>query len=160
MLRQGLISAILLAGLLSCAQVASPVSKCEAVLLGGLKTPASYKRLDDTVGPIENGRQSVFITYDAVNSYNAPIRSVFACDYTPATGGAREADTAADSLDTPAGITQARQQESIAPVQPDPATASAAADPAEDDEVPVCDRPDSPEKSALMNEIGTDCMGE
>jgi len=28
------------------------------------------------------------------------------------------------------------------------------------DEVSVCDRPDSPEKAALMNEIGTDCMGE
>lgn len=28
------------------------------------------------------------------------------------------------------------------------------------DAVPVCDREDSPEKFALMNEIGTDCLGE
>ena len=31
---------------------------------------------------------------------------------------------------------------------------------AADDEVPVCDRPDSPEKFALMKKIGTNCLGE
>lgn len=29
-----------------------------------------------------------------------------------------------------------------------------------EDQTPVCDRPDSPGKRALMNEIGTNCLGE
>lgn len=151
---------MLVAGLSSCTKLTSPVSNCESVLLRGLKTPASYKRIDETVGLIEHGRQSVFITYDAVNSYNAPIRSVFACDYTPATGSAKEAETVADSLDTPPEITAIPQPGTTAPFQPDPANESAAPEPSDDDEVPVCDRPDSQGKTNLMNEIGVDCSGE
>lgn len=40
---------------------------------------------------------------------------------------------------------------------PDPALEPPAG---EDQEVPVCDRPDTPEKYALMNEIGVGCSGE
>lgn len=49
------------------------------------------------------------------------------------------------------------------PEQPiEPQVAAPDTDPAVDDdgEVPVCDRPNSAEKSALMNEVGTDCLGE
>lgn len=49
---------------------------CEAVLKAKLKAPKSYERVD---AKIVGDR--VYITYDAVNVYNAPLREIETCAY-------------------------------------------------------------------------------
>lgn len=152
----------------SCSRQPTPVRACEAILLRNLKAPSTYKLVEPTVGlPKPNGTQDVFLRYDAVNSYNAPIRDVFWCTYDP------KADTASQHDDTaiePDDLSL--MSDNLSAVTPAPSAAGSRVAPAErggdaktpsaevDDEVPVCDRPDSPSKFALMNEIGTDCTGE
>lgn len=126
-----------------------------------LKALTTYRAFDTIVSPADGGKQQVAITYDAVNSYNAPIRGTFFCSFDIGSGLADEAEGVAASfgeaplgqLDLPAAAT---------PSPTDPAhtvpTPRAEVDPP--DEIPVCDQPDSPAKFALMNEIGTDCTGE
>ncbi len=151
----------------SCSFQSSAVSKCEALLLPTLKAPASYHRVTDLVGPVQKGRQSIVITYDAVNSYNAPLRGIFLCEFDPATGGvsiADEPEMYVDDLSIPVDNATTELPEvkadTGAPIPPKPSTEGASEDKGDEDEVPVCDRPDSPEKLELMNEIGTDCLGE
>lgn len=151
---------MLAAALSSCTKLPDPVSECETIILRGLKVPASYKRIDETVGLNEDGRQSVSITYDAVNPYNAPIRSLFACDYAVATGEAKEADTIADSLDSLPDDMVLNGADTTIPARPKPVTVPFTADPAAEDEAPVCDRPDSRIKRRLMKKIGVDCSCE
>lgn len=59
------------------------ISRCEDFLKTKLVAPSSYKQVSVTVGiPDEKKhRQSVFISYDSVNSYNAPIRGLERCDF-------------------------------------------------------------------------------
>jgi hypothetical protein len=152
----------------SCSLQSRAVSKCETLLLATLKAPASYRRVTDLVGPTVKGRQSVVITYDAVNSYNAPLRDTFLCQFDPATGTASPSDddsaVVADDLSIPVenliDATPVARPTVDAPVSSKPSPQPAFNAENEDDEVPVCDRPDSPEKSELMNEIGTDCLGD
>jgi len=45
-----------------------------------LKAPSTYKLVSSTIGlPDKAGGHDVFLTYDASNSYNAPIRDTFWC---------------------------------------------------------------------------------
>lgn len=53
---------------------------CDAAIQGTLKAPSSYKRVS-TEGDTNMGYGSLRITYDAVNSFNAPIRSAGTCYY-------------------------------------------------------------------------------
>lgn len=142
-----------------------PVVQCEGVLKAMLKAPASYHLVESLVGSAKsNGTQDVFITYDAVNSYNAPLRERFWCIYDLHTGTAKSADAGVGVAPDNVGIEQ--------PVPPidKPAVRNAKSKNSSpslksgpqsyEDEVPVCDRPDSPEKFALMNELGVGCGGE
>lgn len=148
--------AIALAAFTGCSTKPQQIEKCEAILLPTLKAPSTYKLISNTIGlPNKDGSQDVFLNYDAVNSYNAPIRGLFWCVIgKDGTASAHDTEATVDDMVIPdAGVP------SPAP-SPTPAPKAAAAKPTYEDEVPVCDRPDSPEKSALMNEIGTDCMGD
>lgn len=150
-----LIAALVCAG---CEQRPKSVQQCETLLLTKLKAPSTYKAFDAVVGAPDGGKQQVAITYDAVNSYNAPIRGTFLCSFDIGSGIADEdkgaaaflGETPVDHLDLPAA--QALPRADTAKTEEQRADFP--------DEVPVCDRPDSPEKFALMNEIGTDCTGE
>jgi hypothetical protein len=146
-----------------CSSKSEPVRSCEAQLMPTLKAPSTYKLIDTTIGlPNKDGTQDVFLTYDAANAYNAPIRSTFWCVYNSKTGSAEQHDDSgiqADNMDALADNVDAPEPETASP---SPTTApkleaSATAE-APDEEVPVCDRPDSPEKFALMNEIGVNCI--
>lgn len=59
------------------------IEQCENFIKGKLVAPSTYKRISVTVGiPDEAaGRQTVFINYDANNSYNTPIRGLEQCDF-------------------------------------------------------------------------------
>ena len=59
------------------------IEQCEDFIKGKLVAPSTYKRISVTVGiPDEaTGRQTVFINYDANNSYNTPIRGLEQCDF-------------------------------------------------------------------------------
>ena len=49
---------------------------CEAALKSTLKAPKTYERVSaDLTG------RSVYLTYDAVNSFNAPLRGRHKCDF-------------------------------------------------------------------------------
>ena len=49
---------------------------CEAALKSTLKAPKTYERVSaDLTG------RSVYLTYDAVNSFNAPLRGKHKCDF-------------------------------------------------------------------------------
>lgn len=154
--------------LASCSRDSRAIEACEAALLPTLKAPSSYKRVSEMVGPTQSGRQSVIIAYDAVNSYNAPIRDTFLCDFNPATGEGANAATLQDQYADDMSAANETAEPSISDLNPPNKPAgsfeqeqpTASTETGADEEVPVCDRPDSPEKSALMNEIGTDCMGE
>lgn len=75
---------ILLASIVACLSAAQAgifgfgddpaIEVCEYVLKAKLKAPSSYKRITSNL--IEN---KVIITYDAVNSFNAPIRGGKVC---------------------------------------------------------------------------------
>lgn len=150
-----LIATLLCAG---CEQRPKSVQQCESLLLTKLKAPSTYKAFDTVVGGPDRGKQQVAITYDAVNSYNAPIRGTFFCSFDISSGladedksaGAALGETPVEQLDLPAAPTPSRAE----------ATNAMEKQGELPDEVPVCDQPDSPAKFALMNEIGTDCIGE
>lgn len=143
------------------------VEKCEGILLPTLKAPSSYKLIDPLIGlPEKDGSRNVFLKYDAVNSYNAPLRDTFWCvvkksgEVEPGGGGV---DAIADNMEALAdNIADAALPDNAPnPFAEKPASPETPVTPTmEEDEVPVCDRPDSPEKTALMNEIGVDCLGE
>lgn len=165
---RGRLSALLLLALSGCqGRDEALIDKCEAILLPTLKAPSTYKRIETTVGlPEKNGQRSVFIKYDAVNTYNAPIRETFWCVIKKngvADVGGGGTDMIADNMEALADNIAAAALPPDTPnpfsEKPDP-TPSAVPTPFDDEEVPVCDQPDSPAKSALMNEIGVDCLGE
>ena len=145
-----------------CSRQSEPVRACEAQLLPTLKAPSTYKLIESTVGlQIKDGTQDVLLRYDAANTYNTPIRSVFWCEFNPSTGSAEQHDDSEIQADNMEAIA-----DTVDAVEPAAARPSSNAGPPEDaraspetfdDGVPVCDRPDSPEKFALMNEIGVDC---
>lgn len=57
------------------------VTVCEAALKATLKAPKTYERVSaDLTG------RSVYLTYDAVNSFNVPLRGKHKCDFA-ASGG-------------------------------------------------------------------------
>lgn len=82
----GLAALILMAG---CAGEGAPsneeklIAECEQWLKERLRAPSSYKRVSATAAiPDEaESRQSVFIEYDAVNAFNAPLREIAQCDF-------------------------------------------------------------------------------
>ncbi len=140
----------ILALLAGCQSKVDEVEKCEALLLPTLKAPSSYKLVDSTLGlPEKDGRRNVFLQYDAVNSYNAPLRATFWCEI-DRSGNARahDVEAVADDLDAMAANIAAADADLSTP---NPFTETNL------EETPVCDRPDSPEKFALMNQIGVDC---
>lgn len=156
-----------LAALLTCACAAKSdqITSCEARLLPTLKAPSTYRKIRSTVGAIgKDGLQNIFIEYDAANEYNAPLRATFWCIYDPKARRAVQHDVS--NLE-PENLEQIKDttttpEPKLAPPSPTP-TPTPGARPAPRTkavEVPVCDRPDSPEKFALMNEIGVDCTGE
>lgn len=75
----------------SCARPVPPeVAQCEERLIGKLKAPSTYKKVKVDVTDINPSNPEdiehpkerwVTITYDAVNSYNAPIRGSEMCRY-------------------------------------------------------------------------------
>lgn len=83
--------ASLTAGLAGCGSLDAPeVKRCEEQLLAKLKAPASYKRVKLSVTDINPQNPSdlknlterwVTIEYDAVNSFNAPLRDTETCRY-------------------------------------------------------------------------------
>lgn len=52
------------------------ITVCEAALKARLKAPSSYRKIEASISG-----NSVFLTYDAVNSYNAPLRAMKACKF-------------------------------------------------------------------------------
>lgn len=148
------VACAILLTLCACERRPVEVQACEALLLPSLKAPSTYKLIDATTSKTKNGATDVFIQYDAANSYNAPIRGVFACKV-DAEGVARSMQTEAEHDVEEAARIAVSNETYAEPVErstPKPAI--------DLDDVPVCDRPDSSAKRALMNEIGTDCMGE
>jgi hypothetical protein len=150
-----------------CDQKPQAVQQCEALLLPTLKAPSTYKLVEHLVSlpNKKTGKQDVFLTYDAANTYNAPIRGQFWCVFNPRNssieqgGGGLEgiadnleaaADEEAKKLVAPPARPR-RAKRAEPPPTPDYADG-------EEEEVPVCDRPDSAAKQALMNEIGVDCL--
>lgn len=139
--------------LAGCAERPDSVTKCEALLLTKLKAPSSYKAGASVIMPAERGQQSIALTYDAVNSFNAQLRGTFHCNYDVATGLVSEENLP--------GTTSGAQGASLVSSAPDPAVPTSSPEPfVVDDETPVCDRPDSPQKTKMMKEIGVDCRGE
>jgi len=66
------------------------VEQCQSELLSKLKAPASFKRVKLDISNIPDSihkppYDSVTITYDAVNSYNAPLRDEYTCFFKPGT---------------------------------------------------------------------------
>lgn len=64
----------------------SEIKDCEAQLLGELRSPSTYKRIDAS-SIRANNEQTVRIVYDAANAYGTPIRGTKLCAY-PVKGGA------------------------------------------------------------------------
>ncbi|MBK3745625.1 hypothetical protein G3A39_41425 [Paraburkholderia aspalathi] len=54
------------------------ISVCEAVIASQIATPKSYERVTADVSG-----QTVLVTFDAVNHYNAPIRTDYECLFIP-----------------------------------------------------------------------------
>lgn len=82
------IFAVVVAGLLLAGCSDPNLNACEDALKATLKAPASYKRIKVTGNP---GDTLYLIEYDAVNSYNAPIRGNGMCHLTKS--GAEWTDT-------------------------------------------------------------------
>jgi len=55
-----------------------PVRYCEALTLETLRSPSSYRRISAQEFP-RDGDVSVFVSFDAVNAFNAPIRHMAHC---------------------------------------------------------------------------------
>ena len=140
--------------LCACESRPGEVQACEALLLPVLKAPSTYKLIDATASKTKNGETDVFIQYDAANSYNAPIRGIFACKV--------DAQGVATSMQTDAehDVEEAARTALSTDTDAEPVERSTPKPTIDLDEVPVCDRPDSPAKRTLMNEIGVDCRGE
>jgi hypothetical protein len=72
---------LLVLGLSGCADFFEnhAITECETMLKGRLKAPASYKRasVDGSGSNHDNGAWTIH--YDAVNSFNAPIRGQGLC---------------------------------------------------------------------------------
>jgi hypothetical protein len=156
-----------LAALLTCACSAEPdqITSCEARLLPTLKAPSTYRKIRSTVAAVgKNGQQDVFIEYDAANEYNAPLRATFWCVYDPKTKHAaqhNDSNLEPENLENIKDTTDAQEPKPSSPASaPEPASGARSVSRAQPDEVPVCDQPDSPEKFALMNELGIGCTGE
>jgi len=89
-MRLALIALVAMA-LSGCGAFQSPEEqRCEAQLLDKLKSPASYKRVSSHVTDIDPDDPAnlssvterwVTIEYDAVNSFNAPLRGTEICRY-------------------------------------------------------------------------------
>jgi hypothetical protein len=63
---------------------APQVKDCESKLLDRLKSPSSYKRVSADSFAVDTAKspyQAVIIEYDAVNSFNAPLRDKEYCTY-------------------------------------------------------------------------------
>lgn len=56
---------------------------CEGYIIGKLKAPATYKRVEVTVGMLDKAQSNrdVFISYDAANSFGTPLRSLEHCSF-------------------------------------------------------------------------------
>ncbi|WP_156340226.1 hypothetical protein [Sphingomonas sp. Leaf17] len=153
-LRQLSLAVILSTAIGGCSPKPEPVARCEAILLGTLKAPSTYKLIEQTVAhPKADGSQDVFLTYDAANSYNAPIRDRYWCIYNSRTriAASRPPDPAIveDDMDIPPVVGIARSESSSPPAGAEAET-----------DVPVCSQEDSPSKFELMNQLGVDCTGE
>lgn len=74
----------------SCSSVEpAEIKQCEDYLVAKLKAPATYKRIEASSfvdSDHKPPRQTVIIQYDAVNSYNAPIRDMQVCQFAVAKG--------------------------------------------------------------------------
>lgn len=59
------------------------IGECEQFVTSMLAAPSSYKRIGATVRPPDETlrRQTVILEYDAVNAFNAPLRSSERCDF-------------------------------------------------------------------------------
>lgn len=101
-----LLIALLLVFTSGCSTLEQPeVQRCEEQLLGKLKAPSSYKRINVRVTDINPKDPSdlvhvserwVTIEYDAVNSFNAPLRDTEICRYPLKNGQADLWNTAGD----------------------------------------------------------------
>jgi hypothetical protein len=60
----------------------SMANKCETKLVNKLRSPSTYKKVAVNHLPWSETEHSVTITYEAVNGFNAPIRSQEVCRYT------------------------------------------------------------------------------
>ena len=80
-----------------CTKLTDPyLDQCESYIQGRLKAPSSYKRVSYTSHPMEDGKEYwVSVKYDAVNSYNAPIRDTYICQF-PAKDGKPTTDSFID----------------------------------------------------------------
>lgn len=68
-----------------CGETVDPgLLACEAAIKQGLKAPSSYSRVK-----VDGGGSVYTIEYDAVNSYNAPLRQAGTCFYDHTTKSAR-----------------------------------------------------------------------
>jgi hypothetical protein len=67
-----------LAVLVSACGEKPELAACDAAIQARLKSPASYKRVS-AVGDAKDGLGTLTISYDAVNSFNAPLRSSGTC---------------------------------------------------------------------------------
>lgn len=146
-----------------CAPKQEAVEQCESLLKEGLKAPSSYTRVEVFQALRHGDTQSVFIDYDAVNSYNAPLRGKFWCVYDYKAKTASEGSVSPDidpiEADAKAGSHIADKRAPSLDSAPSAAPAPSPS-PSWAGEVPVCDREESESKHALMNELGVDCMGE
>ncbi len=98
-MRLALLVGVLL-GLAGCSSFeGAEVKRCEDQLVAKLKAPASYKRVSmhvtdinpDNPGDLRNPTQRwVTIEYDAVNSFNAPLRGTEICRFPLKNGEADE----------------------------------------------------------------------
>jgi hypothetical protein len=103
----------LLLALPGCSAIeAEEVKRCEAQLLAKLKAPSSYKRVSarsTDINPADPTNLKnlterwVTIEYDAVNSYNAPLRDSEICKY-PLRGGQVDADNMIDDSAAMSGL--------------------------------------------------------
>lgn len=71
-----LVAAIILGSSPALAGEDPAILVCEAALRSALKSPKSYERVSADI--LSN---SVFLIYDAVNSFNAPIRGKHVCEF-------------------------------------------------------------------------------
>lgn len=85
--RENVILLIVLAslGVSACGQSRDKrmIDECERWILAKLSAPSAYKRIDVTVGipDAKTERQSIYISYDAPNAFNVPIRQTQICEF-------------------------------------------------------------------------------